>query len=156
LTHTSIDISIEEDISYIAENMREADLMEIQALGVPDPRMALTHGFEHSKPNCYSGYNHGVPVTMFGVTPHAETPQIGFIWLLGTDRITTDIPISFLKKSKRFLPVLVEPYDMVCNIVDKRNTVHIKWMKWLGFSFVSEIIYGPEKRPFYEFAKIKG
>ena len=80
--------------------------------------------------------------------------EVGAIWLLGTDAITNDIPTAFLRHSKRFLPFLTEPYDMVCNIVDKRNEVHIKWIKWLGFSFIRELNYGPKDLPFYEFARL--
>ena len=145
----------ERDIDHIASNMRQADLDEIQAVGTPDPHEALTKGYKDSKPYCYSGISRGVPVAMFGVVPFEDEPKFGSIWLLGTDHISDDIPIGFLRWSKKFFPTVMEPYDMVCNVVDKRNEVHIKWIKWLGFSFIREIVHGPEKRPFYEFVRLK-
>ena len=138
----------------IATNMRQEDLNEIQAMGVPDPHEALRKGMVHSKPECYTASVKGVPIAMFGVVPFDDDPKFGSIWLLGTDRIKTEVPISFLKKSRKVLPTLIEPYEMVCNVVDKRNEVHIKWIKWLGFSFIRETICGPENRPFYEFARL--
>lgn len=143
-----------EDVEFVAENMRKADLDELQAAGTPNPHESLLAGLKESKPCCYSGVAQGNPVAICGVVPIVDSPNFGSIWLLGTDHITDSVPISFLKKSREFFPTLVEPYDMVSNIVDKRNEVHVKWIKWLGFSFMCEIIYGPENRPFYEFARL--
>jgi len=142
------------DIKYVADNMRQPDLDEIQALGKPDPHKALEECYRDSKPECYSGVHKNIPVSMFGVVPHPDNPKQGSIWLLGTDQITNDVPISFLRWSRVFLPTLLKDYELVSNIVDKRNTMHIKWIKWLGFSFLREVIYGPENRPFYEFARL--
>jgi hypothetical protein len=139
--------------SSIATNMRREDLNEIQAIGVPDPHEALCKGMAQSKPECYVASVKEVPIAMFGVVPFDDEPKFGSIWLLGTDQIK-EVPISFLKKSRKVLPAIIEPYEMVCNVVDKRNEVHIKWIKWLGFSFIRETICGPENRPFYEFARL--
>lgn len=144
----------ESDIDYIAPRLRKPDLQEIKALGDLSPRDALTLSYFGSKPKCYTAIGSGVPVAMFGVVPFEENERWGSIWLLGTDDITDKVPIPFLKWTKRFFPILMEPYDMVCNIVDKRNEVHIKWIKWLGFSFVRELQHGPENRTFYEFVRL--
>jgi hypothetical protein len=146
--------AIESDIDYIAPRLREPDLQEIKALGDFSPKEALTVSYFGSKPSCYTAIGQGVPVAMFGVVPFEENERWGSIWLLGTNDITDEIPISFLKWTKRFFPILTEPYDMVCNIVDKRNEVHVKWIKWLGFSFIRELKHGPENRTFYEFARL--
>jgi hypothetical protein len=92
------------------------------------------------------------PVVMFGVVPLGD--GIGSIWLLGTDAITNEIPVAFLRWTKRLLPVLTEPFTLVCNAVDKRNVVHVKWLRWLGFTFIREVRLGPSDLPFYEFARL--
>lgn len=142
-----------EDIKKIASGLRQADANEIDALG-REPEEAIEESYFGSKPKCYTFIGKGVPAAMFGVVPFEENERWGSIWLLGTDRVTNVIPISFLKWTKKFLPTLLEPYDMVCNIVDARNTVHIKWIKWLGFTFIRELTHGPEGRTFYEFARL--
>ena len=147
-------ISESKDIDYVAENMRQADLDEIKAVGVEDPRQALLESYRNSNPECYSVMHRTVPVAMFGVVPDAEDPRHGSIWMLGTDHVTDDFPVAFLRQCRRFLPILMSDYEMVSNKVDKRNTVHIKWLKWMGFTIIREVIYGPENRPFYEFARI--
>lgn len=146
--------SIETDIDYIAPRMREADLREIKAVGVPDPYEALKSSYYGSKPKCYTAIGCGVPVAMMGVVPDQHNPKWGSIWLLGTDDVTDVVSIPFLKWSKKFLPIMIEPYDLVYNRVDKRNEVHVKWIKWLGFTFIREVTHGPENLPFYEFARM--
>ena len=141
-------------ISPIARSMREADRMELYATGTESPYQALWLGHRYSKPTGFTFMFEGRPVCMFGVSPSEVNPKVGSIWLLGTDDITNKCSFHFLRWSKRFLPTLMEPYEMVCNIVDARNTVHIKWIKWLGFKFIRPIIYGPEKRVFWEFAEV--
>jgi len=146
--------SIPEDVRAVGNNLRQADLDEIKARGVPDPIEALQVSYEASKPEGYTAMSGGIPIAMMGVVPYEDNPRFGSIWLLGTDAIADLVPMTFLKWSRRFLPVMMEPYDMVSNIIDKRNTVHLKWLRWLGFSFIREVIHGPENRSFYEFAKV--
>tara|TARA_R100000655_G_scaffold96626_1_gene139201 strand:+ start:1170 stop:1640 length:471 start_codon:yes stop_codon:yes gene_type:complete len=140
-------------IPYVAENLRNADLDELAATGTVDPYKALTNGFEMSKPSCYTFVMNDLPVSMFGVAPFEWQPNSGSIWMLGTNDVTDKCSFHFLRWSKRFLPKLLEPYDMVCNIVDARNTVHIEWIKWLGFKFLRPIKFGPQNLTFWEFAE---
>ena len=146
--------SEEGDVEFVSSRMRQADVNEVKARGYQCPEEALRMSCEGSKPECYTAVTDGIPIAMMGVVPFEDNPRIGSIWLLGTDEITNTVPMSFLRWSRRFLPIMMEPYDLVCNMVDKRNTVHIKWLEWLKFSFLRETIHGPEQRPFYEFAKV--
>ena len=39
--------------------------------------------------------------------------------------------------------------------MDARNDLHIKWLKWMKFTFINKVNeFGYEKKPFYEFIKI--
>ena len=40
------------------------------------------------------------------------------------------------------------------NYVDSRHHRAVKWLKWLGFSFIREARMGPSDLPFYEFARL--
>ena len=45
---------------------------------------------------------------------------------------------------------------MIWNYVDARNVVHIKWLKWLGFTIINKHNqFGIGRIPFYEFVKIR-
>lgn len=154
---TAVRKSVGADIHVMASRLRSADLQEIQALRGSAPiATVLEDGYRFSEP-CYTGTLDDKPVVMFGVAPIFDRDYIlkaGSIWLLGTDAISEKIPIPFLRWSKEMLPIITKQYDVVFNVVDKRNEVHIKWIKWLGFSFIREVSIGINGEPFYEFARI--
>ena len=141
------------DVDIIALSLRPADLAEIKATGTEDPHVALTNGMELSTPSCYTITADDLPIAMFGTAPVELIPEFASIWLLGTDDIE-DHPTAFLRLCKRTFPRLMTPYDMVFNLMDKRNELHVKFVKWLGFTFIRERPFGPEGLPFYEFALI--
>ena len=74
----------------------------------------------------------------------------GQIWMLCTSAIE-DFPHHFAREAKRFINRRPEPY--LWNIVDKRNTVHIKLLKFLGFTLHEEVRHGPNNLPFIRFDK---
>lgn len=75
----------------------------------------------------------------------------GRIWMLCTPAIE-DFPHHFAREAKRFIEGLDEPY--LWNIVDKRNTIHIKLLKFLGFTLHDEVNYGPNNLPFIRFDRV--
>ena len=74
----------------------------------------------------------------------------GMIWMLTTTAIY-EYPFAFTRGAKKF----VESYShkRLWNIIDKRNTVHLKLLKFLGFEFLEEIFHGPNNLPFIKFYK---
>ena len=52
---------------------------------------------------------------------------------------------------KRYIDGREEP--LLWNVVDKRNRVHMRLLKFLGFKFLREFPYGPNQLTFIEFAK---
>ena len=93
---------------------------------------------------------------VYFTVPNGETAGIagvnknGSIWMLCTPSILK-YPLFFVKESKRFVESRTEP--LLWNIADKRNTVHLKLLKFLGFKFLRELTYGPNNLTFIEFAK---
>ena len=74
----------------------------------------------------------------------------GRIWMLCTPAIH-DYPLTFAREAKRFIDSRQE--SRLWNYVDKRNTVHLKLLKFLGFRFLDEIPFGPKQLPFIRFEK---
>lgn len=74
------------------------------------------------------------------------------IWMLTTPAIH-DYPITFAREAKRFIESRPEPY--LWNWVDKRNTVHLKLLQFLGFKFLREVPFGPNQLPFIEFIRVR-
>jgi hypothetical protein len=74
------------------------------------------------------------------------------VWMLCTPAIET-FPHTFAREAKRFIDSRNEP--LLWNIVDKRNTVHLKLLKFLGFKFLRELTYGPNNLTFIEFCRVR-
>ena len=80
----------------------------------------------------------------------AGIQEQGKIWMLTTPAIH-DYPVHFAREAKRFIDGRPEPY--LWNYVDKRNTVHIKLLKFLGFKLHEEVKLGPNNLSFIRFDK---
>jgi hypothetical protein len=75
----------------------------------------------------------------------------GSIWMLCTPAVE-DFPHTFAREAKRFIESRPEP--LLWNIVDKRNTVHLKLLQFLGFKFLREVTHGPNNLTFIEFCRV--
>ena len=75
----------------------------------------------------------------------------GQIWMVCTP-VIEKYPHSFARGSKRFVESRTEP--LLWNIVDRRNTVHLKLLRFLGFKFLREFRYGPNNLLFIEFCRL--
>lgn len=146
------------DPAVLAPRLRDADLMEVEALADFDGLEALEHSRKDSA--CWTLVtDDGLPVGMFGVTPqlgaYEETGMhVGIIWYLGSDEATAR-PKEFMELSREWLDKISEKFDILGNYVDARNAKHIKWIKAMGFQFVDVHPYhGVAQIPFLEFMLI--
>ena len=80
----------------------------------------------------------------------AGIEQDGRVWMLCTPAIL-DFPLTFAREAKRFIDSRTE--RVLWNYVDKRNTVHIKLLKFLGFQLLEEVPFGPNQLPFIRFER---
>lgn len=92
---------------------------------------------------------------MFGVCN--DKNGIGTPWLLMSDEIyNRSHARQFVPESKRWVNSIQERYKVLVNFVDKDNDRAIKWLRLLGFTFISlHENYGVNPKPFYEFVRIK-
>jgi hypothetical protein len=134
----------------LAPRLRAADLREIEAASGRDPLDVLREGAELSVPSCTIIGNIGFVAGMFGATPD------GRVWLLGSDELVT-YPLNrqFLKECRVWCDKMLNLYPLLHNVIDERNDVHIRWLKWMGFTFINRKPYGPQGLPFLEFVRIK-
>ena len=141
-------------VVYVAPRLRKADRSECLAATGREPIGVLMDGLRLGDVTLtMRSPKDGQRVGIVGVVP-SYVEGAGAIWLCATDDIYQH-QISFLRKSKTFLPLLQRNYLALHNCVDARNTVHIKWLKWMGFTFIKKHEqWGVEKRLFYEFVRI--
>ena len=96
--------------------------------------------------------------TVYFNVPNGKTAGLagvqegGKIWMLCTPAIH-DYPLTFAREAKRFIESREE--KLLWNIVDKRNTAHLKLLKFLGFKFLRELKHGPNQLTFIEFCRVR-
>ena len=142
------------DAPHLAPLLRTADKHEIDALVGMDHLVALEAAVAASVlPFTIMDAQTG-PIGLMGCTRDPGVNFVGYVWLLGSDGIFHR-RMPFLRQSRLWLDVLGQPFKVLANVVDERNTRHIRWLKWLGFSFIQRHEHmGVQKLPFLEFVRI--
>ena len=137
-------ITIEAAIE-VASNLRDDDYREVKE----------GHGHE---PLLYIPASAFCGDTVWFEVPNGRTAGLagvqdgGQIWMLCTNAIH-DYPLTFAREAKRFVESRKE--ELLWNIVDKRNTAHLKLLKFLGFKFLRELKHGPNQLTFIEFCRVR-
>jgi hypothetical protein len=140
-----------EDARHIAANMRQADRQECEALTGAPPEIILPQAI--GKPGVITWEVDGVPVAMGGVDQ--SIPHVGVVWMATTNDIIKHRR-KFLRVCRPMLRRLHQNFPILTNLVDARNTLHIRWLKWLGFVFTQKIErWGAASVPFIEFARLE-
>lgn len=145
----------EGDAERLVPVLREADRQEAFAASGCTPLVAILKGVEWSSFPLTIMDDQEHVAGIFGVVPFHS--GAGVIWMLGSDALT-HAPLSwqFIRRSREWCDQLNKQFPILFNIVDERNTVHIRWLKWCGFVFLNRHPeFGHEKRPFLEFARIQ-
>jgi len=143
-----------EDVIYIAKNLRQADRMECDASAGMPPEQVLPQSVGAGRDVWTFHRGDGLPVGVFGADP-TPIAEVGIVWMVSTD-VVTQHKREFLTRCRPLVLALNEQYPIITNMVDARNTLHHRWLKWLGFSFLRRIEHwGARSVPFYEFARMK-
>ena len=133
-----------EAATEVASNLRPEDRREVEEGHGVNPMEHLTSVAQSS--SCvYFEVPNGKTAGMAGVDPGGQ------IWMLCTPAIH-EYPLTFAREAKRYVESRNE--KLLWNIVDKRNIVHLKLLRFLGFKFLRELKYGPNKLTFIEFCRV--
>ena len=128
----------------VASNLLPEDHREVEEGHGHDPKVILPLTYDMGD-SVYFRVPNGELAGIAGV--HGE----GQIWMLCTPAILK-YPVTFAKEAKRYVESRQE--KLLWNIVDKRNTVHIKLLRFLGFKFLRELKHGPNQLTFIEFCRV--
>lgn len=141
--------SVLADVLELAPKLRQQDLNEIAASHGMSAVNTLSLSFKISD-EVNSIILDGEVIGMFG---YGSDNGIAVPWLLASDKLPK-ISREFLPQSKRWVDGIASQYPILVNYVDVRNTVAIRWLKFLGFKFIQRIEnYGVGQTPFYEFVR---
>jgi hypothetical protein len=140
-----------EDCLTLAPVLRKEDKDEVWASGRHLPEEALIRCLR-TTPNTKVGVVDGEIICMFGVSP-AKDMRIGIPWMLGSDGIKK-ISKEFLRRNRDALDEVSIGYSTLINYVWSKNTTHIRWLKWMGFTIeTSSMHVGHDQEIFYRFYK---
>ena len=152
-TTTLIRLSVATDAAELAPSLREADGRELKSLCGMTPLQGLELSYENSVAGtCFTGFVDDKPACMWGLGA-AETLGVAHPWLLASDLIE-EVPMTFLRHSVKVVKAWAEMYPLLTNVADPRNTLHLKWLDFLGFKQVKVWPeYGIDKSPFIQFIR---
>ena len=127
----------------VASNLLPEDRREVEEGHGHDPKLIIPLAYQGD--SVYFRVPNGELAGIAGVEPNGQ------IWMLCTPAILK-YPITFAREAKRYVDSRQE--KLLWNVVDIRNTVHIKLLRFLGFKFLRKLEYGPNKLTFIEFCKL--
>lgn len=136
-----------EDAISLSSRLRKEDLEEIgHGTGLP-AELALLYSLKVSDEASVVVLD-GEPIIIFGINGYPG--QVGFPWMLASEKLK-DVWREFTPESKAWLKRMLAKYQTLENKVWAGNTIHIRWLKWLGFQFEQEAPHGINDEPFMRF-----
>jgi len=154
------DISVlkttDDDITYLANNLREMDFLEVFLATGKRPQQAIEDSVKFSI-ETYTYFYKGDLIGITGVGPHTQDTSIGIPWLLGTNRLY-DIPVTLIKEGKRLCSKWMMKYRFLTltNVVYYENLESIKYLEYLGFENQGETLDAAfTGEPFYIYTKAR-
>lgn len=133
------------DTWLMLPTVRQADIDELAAMGAT-PEQCIRYGIQLST-QCVTVFLDGEPAGVVGVIDYED---YRLPWAVFTTAIERH-PLPFLRGAKQWLKG-IEGY--LLNFVDARNTVTIRWLRWLGFTLDSEpVAHGVHGELFHRFWK---
>jgi hypothetical protein len=129
------------DILDLEPNLRPEDRAELETANNTDAKKTLIEGYDRSIRRTAVRL-HGVCAALFGVVPDFRR-DIGLPWLVASTELAQSAPMEFCRRTKResWIDHLAQGFAVLANIVDSRNTLHVRWLKWAGFSFYDTPIH---------------
>lgn len=141
--------ALREHIQPVCDHVRQKDADEIYAVGGWTVRECLEWGFDNSL-YVSTILMDGEPVAILGVTPYTLTSQIGVPWLIASTK-TAEIPVQFLRISRRYVKAIVMQFPRLINYVDERHSEAIRYLEAVGFEVSEPEPYGHLNLPFRRF-----
>lgn len=120
------------DIAAIHGCLRTEDIAEIKAISGNDPMFSLMYGHLHSA-ECVVGVGGDKIVMIAGVQGIPKTED-AYVWMLCTPHIMSH-KRELLTLGREWLDKQNKRYRVLRNVVDARNTVHIRLVTHMGFTF---------------------
>jgi len=144
-----VDVARPLDVEWVADNLQCRDRQEIEGLGFSDMRLTLQLSVAKSDdPICFWNPD-GMICGVAGVS--RTDAHSGAIWMVTTPYVR-QYPKLFFKEAKKWVDSQTS-YELLHNIADPRNVMHMKLLHMLGFKKLSYVTT-PTNLTYVEFAKL--
>lgn len=129
-------VSPENIDKVLSIKLRSCDEDEImQASGALTPRSALSMSIENSTEWTEAVFDEaGECISIFGL---GRGPGFGVPWMVGSDEIPKHRQFLQDYGTKTIARMLIT-FPFLANYVDSRNTLHVRWLKHMGFRFTGQ------------------
>lgn len=126
-----------QSLAQVAHNMRQEDIREVEVASGRAPHESLLDSLDLPGEVwvAYLGEpsSSRSPFAAFGVSN-------GLVWLLCTDEVQ-DAKLSVFKEARKVIQRWLNEYGMLQNYAFVENTLHLSWIKALGFTFGNQVSY---------------
>ncbi len=146
--YTVVDTTAEH-IEELSATMRQADIDEVWASVRMTPQEALEGSVTWSH-YVRTGLADGEVICIYGVGRTHFLSDTGVPWMLASTKIEKHA-LPFLRHCSGAMEELKVGHATLVNFVDCRNTMSMRWLKWLGFEFEPAAPFGPDGLPFHQF-----
>lgn len=137
----------EHHIKALLAELREADLVELQAIRGWSAGREIRHAVATAV-HCAACVVDGKVVAIFGDSRHDDV--YGLPWMASSIWIN-QYRRQFLAECRPVIEGMRSRHRVLVNMVDVRNTLAIRWLKWLGFQFLPALPYGINGELFHPF-----
>lgn len=143
---------VEAWLHHIADNLRQSDLDEIEAMSGRDPTETVFGSVGLSSHAYVVTDRDFFPVAVFGAAPY-PLPGVGIVWMVGTPGIDREA-LAIGRASRAAFNRLNEAYPIALwNYIDDRNHLSKRWLRWGGFKEIDTKPMGPKALPFTLFSR---
>ena len=123
------------DAFLLAPVLRVADLNEISVSSPGRPALFILLDVLEQSTFALAICEEGTDevVALCGVAPY-HGQGVGTPWMLGSDQLLV-VQRSFVRHSRAIIALMQHHFPFLMNWVDARNTLHVHWLKRMGFTF---------------------
>lgn len=139
------------DIAFLAANMRQADIAEIQAAGDARSLFDVVRDGVFDSDLCVAVESCGELLCIGGAAGRSLMSSKGIAWMLCTKAIEKHNRL-FLLHGRDCVRVLLLRYASLHNCVDANNVKSIRWLKKMGFAIQEPLPHPISGRMFCRFS----
>lgn len=123
-----------DEVSDLAENIREIDRIEIAGMSGLSPEEGIKNALDKSSTSYMVHDQYGRVLCMFGVGPLGSLAGgRGSPWFIGTDLVDRHRS-AMLRLSPPYIAEFRKSYPVMANMVHNNNYKSIAWLRRIGFT----------------------